>query len=480
MPIPGHDIMRRISESASTVGRIEQAARDAAAATSAEVDRMIADQSEAFRELAQLYLPRLDDDVERDGWTEVRATLQSIVLRKEDARRLAVSRFQRAAEQRQTADVLWKTLSDRANELSSRCDELAKQLTERMASHTEFQSLSKQAAEGQARLEQAESSLGTVEKDATEKLPKYDQSRFFRYLFRQKFGTPMYVRRGLTRRLDRWVSQLIDYPRAAAGYKFLSTAPEQMKQLISQQQAVVRSAVAEAESRQAAAAVAIGLPPVQAEGTRVRSEQAAAELASTSARQEEAVTQKQLADLDSSDCPFYREAVTVFQSLLQRTERSLVAARAAQTPELTDDQVVARLRHIDDVVNEKKRVMDGHTKAIEIAASRTADMNELASRCRRAQFDHSQRIFDDSFDLESRLSALAVGTTDIDSVWHQLHRSQQIESPVADKATHVLHGPMAQILLSTMAQVAGAALGAYASRAGQQHRLPKGTGRDWF
>jgi len=106
--------MRRISESAASVGRIEQAARDAAAATAAEVDRMVADQSDAFRELAQLYLPRLDDDVERDGWSEVRATLQSIILRKEDARRLASSRFHLAAEQRATAEARWKALSDRA------------------------------------------------------------------------------------------------------------------------------------------------------------------------------------------------------------------------------------------------------------------------------------------------------------------------------------------------------------------------------
>ena len=480
MPIPGQEVMRRISESVARVAGIEQAARDAAAATAGEVDRMVADQSEAFRELAQLYLPGLDDNVERDGWSEVRATLQSIILRKEDSRRLASSRLHLAAEQRETVEALWKALSERANELSSRCDELAQQLKDRMANDTEFQSLSKKAAEGQARLEQAENSLETVEKDAIEKLPQYNRSRFFRYLYNRDFGTPAYARRGLTRRLDRWVSQLIDYPRAVAGYKFLATAPQQMKQLISDQHAAVQAAVTEAESRQAAAAVAVGIAQVQWEGTRVRSEQSAAEVASARARQEEAAAQKELANLDSSDCPFYREAVTAFQQLLQRTERSLLAARAAQTPELTDDQVVARLRHIDDVVNERKRLMDGNTKAIEVAAKHTADMNELASRCRRAQFDHPRRIFDDRFDLEGRLSALAAGTADIDSVWHQLHRSQQIESPVADNASAMLQSPMAQILLSTMAQVAGAALGAYASRAGQQHRLPKGNGRDWF
>lgn len=472
--------MRRIAEFAAKTGSAELAAREAASATATEVDRFVTEQSAAFRELAQLYLPRLDDDVERDGWSEVRSTLHSIMLRKEDARRLATSRFEKAAAERATAEARWKALSDRASELSSNCDDLAKQLADRMANDKEFQQLSRKAAEGQAKLEQAQASLETVDADAKVKLPSYEKSRLFRYLHGRRFGTPAYAGRGLARRLDRWVSQLIDYPSAFVGYSFLATAPQQMKQLISDQHAAVRSAVAEAESRQIAAAVAVGLPNVQSEGARVRSEQSAAESAAAAAQLEEAGARKQLADLDSADCSFYQEALTAFQGLLQRTERSLVVARAAQTPDLTDDQVVARLRHIDEVMIEKKNLMDDHRHSIEVAAKRTAQINELTSRCRRAQFDHPKRVFDERFDLEFHLSALAAGTTDVDNVWQHLYRCQQLESPVADSASAVLQGPMAQILLQSMAVVAGSALGAYAARAGQQHRLPKGKSRDWF
>jgi hypothetical protein len=162
MPIPGQDIMRRISDSAAQVSRIEQSARDAAQATAAEADRLVADQSEAFRELAQLYLPRLDDDVERDGWSEVRATVQSIILRKEDSRRMASNRLHHAAKVRAAAEARWTALSTNVNDLTSRCDFLAKQLTDRLANDAEFQALSKAAAEGQARLEQAANSIETV------------------------------------------------------------------------------------------------------------------------------------------------------------------------------------------------------------------------------------------------------------------------------------------------------------------------------
>jgi len=156
-----------------------------------------------------------------------------------------------------------------------------------------------------------------------------------------------------------------------------------------------------------------------------------------------------------------------------------VAARAAQTAELTDDQVVARLKHIDDQVSEKKQQLDRFFSAADEAAKRTARINELASKCRRAQFDHPRRVFDDQFDLQSQLQSLLAGTLDPDTAYQNLYRVQHLDSPVANQASAVLQGPMAQILLQTMAQAAGAALGSYAARAGQQHRV-RGQNKDWF
>jgi hypothetical protein len=471
MPIPGPDILRRISEFAATAGLAEQEARQAALATSTEIDQLMTAQSDAFRELAQLYLPRLDDDVERDGWSEMQATLNDVILRKEDARRQLTSQFQTATEARVVTEARWKHWSDRVHELNAKCEDLARQLSDELAQNEQFQALSRQAAEDQARLEQAQASLEDVEKDATEKLPTYDRSRLFRYLHDRSFGTESYVHRGLVRRLDRWLSRLIDYPRAGAGYNFLTSAPRQMRQLIAEQQNAVESVVTQVESQQTRAALSLGLPEVQSERTKALAELETATPAAEHAIKAEELARQQLADLEAPDCPFYREALAAFQGLIQRTERSLIAARAAQTPELTDDQVVARLKHIDNQVSEKKRMLDDAYQRAEQAAQRTSRINELASKCRRAQFDDPRRVFDDGFDLESQLNTLLSGSVDADSVYQEMYRHQHLDSPIADKAAAALEGPMAQILLSTMAVAAGAALGAYAARAGQQHRL---------
>ncbi|GEM_PF-2014407 len=479
MPVSGQDILRRITDFAAAASVSEQKARASAHEAAAEIDQLVTSQSDSFRELAQLYLPRLDDDVVRDGWSEMQTTLQSIILRKEDARRQRAERFQQATTLRASTDERWKSLCSRLNELTVKCDELAQRLSDQMAGDTEFQALSREAAEGQARLEQAQANLQQVDSDAHTKLPNYQQSRLFQYLWKNGFGTDSYQSRGLARRLDRSVSRLIDFPRAAAGYKFLTSAPSQMRQLIDEQQKAVKAVMEEVERRQMAAANSLGLPQAQAEGAGVRREQESAGAAAEIARKGEELARGKLAELESPDCPWYQDALKAFQNMIQRTERSLVAARAAQTAELTDDQVVARLKHIDDQVSEKKQQLDRFFSAADEAAKRTARINELASKCRRAQFDHPRRVFDDQFDLQSQLQSLLAGTLDPDTAYQNLYRVQHLDSPVANQASAVLQGPMAQILLQTMAQAAGAALGSYAARAGQQHRV-RGQNKDWF
>ena len=473
MPVPGTEILRRITDFAASISGSEKDARARAMDVANEIEKLLADQSDAFRELAQHYLPRLDDDVERDGWTEMRAVLRDIMLRRDDARRQLELRLQTAATQQGSSELQWKQLSEQLAAASQKADELTTQLTEKLTTDPDLQRLSREAAEGQARLEQATANLSDVETEAKNKLPPYEHSRLFQYLWDSEFETDRYQRRGLSRRIDRWLSRLIDYPAVAASYRFLSSAPRMMKQVIAEQQKAVKARVAEVESRQSAAAEALGLPAVQTSLSRLKPEVDRAFAAMDSAQKLRVSLQHEQAQLDSPDSIFYRDALKAFQALLQKTERSIVAARAANTPELQDDQVVARLRHIDEVVSQKKSQLDQHYAAAEAAEQRTARVNDLLSRCRRAQFGDPKRIFEESYELNTRLQDLANGVVSGETMYQEMYRIQRIDSPIADQASAAINGPMGQILINTMAQAAGAALGVYAARAGQQHRLPR-------
>ncbi len=473
MPVPGTEIVRRIADFAASINGSEKDARARAMDVANEIEKLLADQSDAFRELAQHYLPRLDDDVERDGWSEMRGVLREIMLRRDDARRQLETRLQTAMTQQSTAETQWKQLSEQFSAATSRADELAKQLTETLTTDPDLQRLSREAAEGQARLEQATANLSDVESEAKTKLPPYKRSRLFQYLWDSEYDTDRYSRHGVSRRIDRWLSRLIDYPGAAASYRFLTSAPRMMKQVIAEQEKAVKARVEDVEARQTAAADSLGLPAIQASVSSLKAEVDRAFAAMDSAQKLRVSLQHEQAQLDSPDSIFYRDALTAFQALLQKTERSIVAARAANTPELQDDQVVARLRHIDGVVSQKKTLLDQHYAAAEAAEKRTARVNDLLSRCRRAQFSDPKRIFEDSYDLNARLNDLANGNVSGEAMYQEMYRIQRIDSPIADQASAAINGPMGQILINTMAQAAGAALGVYAARAGQQHRLPR-------
>lgn len=473
MPVPGTEIVRRIADFAASINGSEKDARARAMEVSTEIEKLLADQTDAFRELAQHYLPRLDDDVERDGWLEMRGVLRDIMLRRDDARRQLETRLQNALTQLASAELQWKQLSELFSAATLKAEELAGLLTQKLISDPDLQRLSREAAEGQAKLEQATANLGDVEAEAKTKLPPYEHSRLFQYLWDSDYDTERYQRRGMSRRIDRWLSRLIDYPGAAASYRFLTSAPKMMRQVIAEQERAVAARVEEVQSRQSAAADSLGLPDVQASVSRLKVEVERAFAAMDAAQKLSVTLKHEQAQLDSPDSIFYRDALTSFQNLLQKTERSIVAARAVNTPELQDDQVVARLRHIDQVVGQKKSQLDQHYAAAEAAEKRTARVNDLLSRCRRAQFGDPKRIFEDSYDLNARLNDLANGVVSGEAMYQEMYRIQRMDSPIADQASAAINGPMGQILINTMAQAAGAALGVYAARAGQQHRLPR-------
>ncbi len=473
MPVPGTEILRRITDFAASINGSEKEARARAMDVSNEIATALANQSDAFRELAQHYLPRLDDDVEGDGWLEMRSVLRDIMLRRDDTRRQLQTRLQVVSTQQSSAETQWKQLSEQLSASAQKVDELTKRLTQKLTADPDLQRLSREAAEGQARLEQATANFGDVESEAKSKLPPYEHSRLFQYLWDSEFDTDRYSRRGMSRRIDRWLSRLIDYPAVAASYRFLTSAPRMMKQVIAEQQKTVKARVEDVQSRQTAAGDALGLPAVQASVSRLKADVDLAFAAMDSAQKLSVSLQHEQAQLDSPDSIFYRDALKAFQALLQKTERSLVAARATNTPELQDDQVVARLRHIDEVVSQKKLQLDQHYAAAEAAEKRTERVNDLLSRCRRAQFGDPQRIFEDSYDLNARLQDLANGVVSGETMYQEMYRIQKIDSPIADQASAAINGPMGQILINTMTQAAGAALGVYAARAGQQHRLPR-------
>ena len=75
-----------------------------------------------------------------------------------------------------------------------------------------------------------------LQQSAKEKLPPYHRSALVWYLLRRKYGSADYTERGWKRRWDKWVADLIDFPRAKLGYEFLTTTPGLMATEVARRQ----------------------------------------------------------------------------------------------------------------------------------------------------------------------------------------------------------------------------------------------------
>ena len=109
-------------------------------------------------------------------------------------------------------------------------EKLEQVVSERLHGSDEFKRLSEQALTAETELERNEDRVADIKAEAEKKLPSYDHSRLFKYLYDAGYGTPAYKGKGLTRRLDGWVARMIDYPSARRGYDFLRVTPELMAQ----------------------------------------------------------------------------------------------------------------------------------------------------------------------------------------------------------------------------------------------------------
>ena len=238
---------------------LEQAIADAKRAVDdlsdelAQLDNQLSEltdrKSETIVELARHYLPEATHEAVNRTFVEVREALHSILARQ----RLEI---RRRMEQIAARAPLLRKCEEEVGECTLRADSLRQQIdkqqqmvAEQLATDERLQELATRAAAARATLERNEQRIREIDSEASAKLPAYESSRLFRYLYDRQFGTAAYASRGLIRRMDRWVADLIDYHRALRSYQFLHCTPALMKQELERRRVECEELLQELEQR---------------------------------------------------------------------------------------------------------------------------------------------------------------------------------------------------------------------------------------
>src|SRR5436190_9294420 len=225
MPTAGAMVFETLKRGLDRAQQEASAAREEAGRIDEEVAALVTKRSEAVLELARLSLPELTRPVVEAGFAEVRQDLLTIVERKDRrAKEIGdrLSRLKAAADDTRTKRDAAKSAQQAA---VKRQADVQSQLARTLEADAEFQELSRNALRSEAELKRDEERVTQIAHEADEKRPAYERSRLFRYLQDQRYGTPEYRARGLVRRLDRWVSRLVEFDKASRSYRFLLTTP---------------------------------------------------------------------------------------------------------------------------------------------------------------------------------------------------------------------------------------------------------------
>lgn len=412
----------------------------------------------ALQQLAQYYLPKLDDQTVAAAFKEVRGELEMLQLRQKvraDELRAAIA----AADAEQSKlDAELAQVTEQLEALVAERTSIETAIAERLAGDAEFQAMAREVAHAETRLERDEERAAELARESKRKLPPYERSRLFQYLLARDWGSPQYASRGFVRRMDGLVARVIDWPRAKAGWDFLRATPELVANEVERRRTEFVARMAALQKRERALAEELGLPSVQERGEAIGDQREAllAQLTASNAREQ--AQRDELARADSASGEHHAEALRRLRGFLDEASAGTLAAHALTTTDPVDDRLVVE---IDAITRELDGLRDQLAKLgrdREAAEARATGLGHVVNRLRIAECDSMRCSFEKLTPsaFERRIDTLVDGAEAPDALLAELLEQRRNTWPDSRSSTRqdgtpwwVLHalGAVAEIAM---------------------------------
>ncbi len=476
MPIPGRRVFQEIRAAHEQARAAAERAEGAQKHLKTDIEQVVSDRGSALLELAKHDLPDIRRETIQSTFAEIQRELLLIADRKE--RTLAelqgriarlLSAEQEASQSRTQADAqLTQQLAEQTR--------LQAVVQTKLQAHGEFPALSQQAVEAEAALHRDEKRVTDVQAGASEKLPTYERSSLFQYLYRRRFLTPEYVQRGWTRRMDRWVSELIGYPTAKRGYEFLKNTPVLMQTELTRRREVFHELMTLIEKIEEEVAVQVGLTPVISAANEARQLRGRLDEQLAKTRQLTVNAQSELAAVSQEQCQFYHAALDRYRAFLDETETAVLEQRAERTASTRDDEIVSRISFLTSQIGRLKPELQETAQEVVSSVGVSDGLEFITRRMEQSNYEEDRSHFDDQLHLDQLLERYRKGILSREALWselkqHQVFERTETETTVLDLVNH----PMTHVLAEAMVQVVGAALQQGVDRSIQRRSGSSGT-----
>ena len=464
MTIPGPTVHQQLMDAYKRLTEQLEQDRKSMHDVQEQYEKLDAERDDALRSLAQHYLPELTADAINSTWREVRSDISTLLLQKEDEDRSLQQKLKQLQENRTTTE---KALLQATNVLDSAIleqNKVSAVVEKRLQEDTQFVELADRAAIAELALERAESNLHEIDQDAARKLPAYQASTLFQYLYERGYGQKEYRSRGLTRRIDRWLARYIDFTKARQGYDFLKQTPDQMRKIIAEDRRSLNIVMEELERKRDRVADEMGLPEkISLTDRLTRDRQQILQTANFVSESMNEVEDR-INDLSDPRGSYYQQAIEIFRQTLVGFKSSDLKKRAEATKDdLTDDQIVARLSGVEsdrgdlqEATRDRRNLQKQKQHVIE-------ELGRVIQRFRAAHFDSVRSHFLDTLSIDEELT-YTEDAEDARKLWQKIRRSQRWGDHESEDDAG--GSSLKQVLVNAMGKAAGDERGDDARRAG--------------
>ena len=135
--------------------------------------------------------------------------------------------------------------------------------------------------------------------------------------------------------------------------------------------------------------------------------------------------QAELQQLASGQNKFYQEALSRMQRFLGDTKTSVLEARARQTPEPQDDQLVAAIAALTSELELAKPHIDELHKQQRATTQRLQGIEQLVSQYHQQNYDSTRSYFEPPFEFDDLLERFADGEASSDELWRTIASRQR-------------------------------------------------------
>jgi chromosome segregation ATPase len=474
MPTEGTEVFASLRDGLREAGGTVERCEADAAGLDAQTQELLARRGEALLELARHFLPEMSRPAIASTFEGIRGDLSAILARQEARRKELHSQREAAERDAREHDAQIDEVTRALNAKVAERERLEARVAETLKGNDDFQQRSKLALQAEQQLHRNEQRVAEIQREAAEKLPAFENSRLFTYLYGRGYGTLDYQAKGLTLELDRWVAGLIRFGEARAGYEFLKSTPALVAAEVDRRRARFNELMQQVEAVQREEADKAGLTAVLKEGEELGRRRDELVAQAEQLRLTSQALQKDLDDLDRRQNSFYAEAIERFRAFLGETKLALIEQHARRTPEPEDDAIVAQIGTLNDQIAElKSRLADLAERRRDSERVRDG-LERVVQRYRQANFDSQRSYFPDCFDTHRHLDEYLNGDRNAETLWSSLRSAQQfrphwVETTSAG-VTDVVTSPAGRVILGAVLDAVNATMQEAAYRGVQRRR----------